>query len=60
MRVELASSLLQSFWRDPYNGRKQSLKLTEHVSAAHFTDWKTKAQKGRVGCDLLRVMEAQC
>ena len=35
VRVELAFSLLQSFWRNPYNCRKQSLKLTEHVSAFH-------------------------
>lgn len=28
----------------------------DHISAAHFTDGKTKAQKGGVGYDLLRGM----
>ena len=45
-----------SLW-NPYNCREWSLKLTDHTSAARFTDGKTKAQKGGVDCDLLRVTE---
>lgn len=48
---------LQPSLQNSYNCREQSLKPTGHISTAHFTDGKTKAQTGEVGNDLLRVME---